>query len=187
MNFKEKFNVGNNFILSPNGVISRKRYFLYAILLEIIYRKFNSIGSILGKEVYSLFYIVCFLTIPIIILKLFNYKKRAFSFLNNNFLAYIYSITYIILGACVQLYSYFFDIYTKKSLYEITLDDAFKQYANINIPSYIGSNNSQIIFCILCGIGFIMFIALISIPSKLTQLNITKNSKIEESFSKQVD
>ena len=90
MNFKEKFNIGNDFIFSPNGVISRKKYFLYAVVLDITFRVICSISGVSGKEISPIFYAFMILLLPIAILKFFNYKKRAFSFLGDNFLAILY-------------------------------------------------------------------------------------------------
>ena len=181
MNFKEQFKEGNNFILSPNGVISRTRYFLYALLLDILYRVFNTVGSVLGKEVSWIFYIVGLLIIPFIILKLFNYKKRAFSFLNHNVLSYLYSIIYIILGVLTQGYVYLLKLSNQKAVYELTRDPVFQQYANINVPSFVGNSFVNIIFYILCAVGFIMFLSLIFIPSRKKDNNevIEKNETAE--------
>jgi ABC-type multidrug transport system fused ATPase/permease subunit len=169
MDFKENFNKGNNYILSPNGVISRTRYFLYAILLDVLYRVFNAIGGVLGKEVSWFFYIIGLITIPIIVLKFFNYKKRAFSFLNNNTYSYLYAVIYIILGILTQGYLYLLKLANQKAIYELTHDSVFQHYANINVPSFIGAEWCQIVFYILCGLGFIMFLALIFIPSRNTE------------------
>lgn len=166
MNFKEKYNEGNSFILSPNGVISRTRYLLYALLLDILYRVFNSIGGVLGKEISWLFYIVGLIIIPILILKLFNYKKRAYSFLNNHSLSYLYSVVYMLLGVLTQGYVYLLKLSNQKAIYELTQDSTFQHYANINVPSFIGVEGCNILFYILCGLGFIMFLTLLFIPSK---------------------
>jgi hypothetical protein len=166
MDIKEKYLEGKNFILSPRGKISRVRYFVYALILDILYRLLLSCGTVLGKEVSPILFILGFIAIPIIILKMFNYKKRAYSFLNNNILAYLYSIFYIFIGGFMQEYLYLLELSNKKGIYELTNDPVFQQYANIYIPNFINSNACSIIFYTLCGIGFIMYLLLLFYPTQ---------------------
>lgn len=92
---------------------------------------------------------------------MFNYKKRFYSFLNNNILAYLYSIFYIFIGGFMQEYLYLLELSNKKGLYELTKDPLFQQYANAYVPNFIGSNACYVVFNILCGIGFIMYLFLV--------------------------
>lgn len=185
MNIKEKYLGGNNFILSPRGKISRVRYFIYALILEILYRLLLSCGTVLGKDVSPILFILGFIAIPIIILKMFNYKKRAYSFLNNNILAYLYSIIYIFIGGLMQEYLYLLELSNKKVLYELTNDPVFQQYANVYVPNFISSNACSIVFYTLCGIGFIMYLLLIFYPAQSYVDNEYINKKICKNIKKQ--
>ena len=173
MNLKNKYLTGNNFILSPRGKISRIRYFVYTIILDILYKLFLSSGTILGRELHSCYFIFGSITILIIILKMFNYKKRAFCFLNNNIIAYLYSIFYLIIGGFIQEYLYLLKISLNKGLFELTQDPIFQKYANSYIPDFIGSNGGQTIFYIACGIGFVMYLFLLFYPKQTPKENKT--------------
>lgn len=174
MSFKQKYLDGNNFIFSPRGKISRTRYFAYAFLLEVLYRILLSSGMTLGREVSPLLFILGFLAIPVIVLKMFNYKKRAYSFLNNNFLSYLYSVLYLFIGGAIVEYSHLLKLSANKALYELTQDSVFQQYANINIPAFIESDISQYIFYFLCVLNFAMFVILVQVPSRDSKFEFQK-------------
>lgn len=170
MSLKEKYLQGNNFILSPRGKISRARYVLYAFVLEFIYRLILFIGNPLGMELSPIFLVLVFFAIPVIILKMFNYKKRAYSFLNNDFFAYLYTIIYLLIGGIITEYTYLLKLSANKTLYELTNNSNFQQYANVYIPDFINSNICNTLFYILCGIGLLMFLVLIFYPEKKSKL-----------------
>ena len=182
MNFKEKFNIGNDFIFSPNGVISRKKYFLYAVVLDITFRVICSISGVSGKEISPIFYAFMILLLPIAILKFFNYKKRAFGFLNNNVKANIFAGVYMSIGFIVALYTTLLRLMTNKMLNEYAPsfkqhDGVFDHLVNINIPDFIGSHSCNVAFFILCGLGLLMFLLLIFYPSKTTSVEVLTAKK----------
>ena len=183
MDFKQKYLEGNNFIFSPRGKISRTRYFIYAFLLEILYRLLLASGMALSKEVSPILFVLSFLIIPIIILKMFNYKKRACSFLNNDFFAYLYTIIYMLIGGIIAEYTHLLKLSSNKALYELTNNSNFQQYANVYIPDFINSNICSILFYILCGIGMLMFSLLIFYPEKKSD-QINDNVKNIKNHSK---
>lgn len=197
MNFKEKFNIGNDFIFSPKGAISRKKYFLYAIILDITYRLIYSISEIVSKEISPIFYAFMVLLLPIAVLKFFNYKKRAFDFLNNNLKAVIFTTVYMFIGFIIALYSTLLKLALHEALNEITIDfNHNNTFANfIHIPDYIGSDICNMIFFTFCGLGLIMFLLLLFYPSRTIQqktlivkeINDTKiKINIPENFKKKI-
>lgn len=178
MNFKEKFNIGNDFIFSPNGVISRKKYFLYAVVLDITFRVICSISGVSGKEISPIFYAFMILLLPIAILKFFNYKKRAFSFLGDNFLAILYSFFYMIIGCFTQVYLHFLQLLNKANLYDLTHNPTFQQYANMNISPFFGSLGGNILFYTSCVLGLVMLVFLLATPTKTFEENNKITNKI---------
>lgn len=170
MSFYNSFKKGNHFIFSPNGKITRIRFLIYALILDLIYKLIFLLSSYNGIEYSSIFSITGILCIPIIILKIFNYKKRIFSFINNTKYAYFYSILYTLIGGIIQEYSFYIQISNKKAIFEFTQDPLFQQYSNIVIPDFIGLDFTNGLFYIFIVLTFSMFITMISIP------NIDKDS-----------
>lgn len=180
MSLKEKYLQGNNFILSPRGKISRVRYILYAFVFEFIYRLIMFIGNPFVMDISPIFLVVGFFLITVIILKLFNYKKRAYSFLNNNFFAYLYSILYLCIGCFVQSYVFFLQLANKKNMYELTHNSLFEQYATLNIPDFVTSSFCHIIFYLTCALGIVMFLFLLFKPA-VNKTTINTN-EVKENF-----
>lgn len=171
MNIKQYTN-----IFSPKGKITRTRYVLYAFLLDLLYKFFSALGVYFREQKLLCTLVVLFLVF-VVILKLFNYKKRAYSFLNNNILAYLYSFLYLAFGGFIQEYNYLLDISNKKLMYELTQNPIFQQYMNMYVPPFITSKICFILFNIVCGLGLIMFLFLLFCPTTTKELKIISKLK----------
>lgn len=172
MSFKDSYNKGNRFIFSPIGEISRGIYFLYALTLDLFYRLFLALGQIVSdKEASEILYLIGSFIIVIIVLKFFNYKKRFQNILKNTKISYLLSLVYMLIGAYLHEYLYLLKLQNKAVLYELTASTPeyhgiIKNFSNVYLSSFIGSQTADIIFNILTTIGIIIFLTLIFVPEK---------------------
>lgn len=170
MSFKEKYEQGNEFILSPNGKIGRLRYAVYALLLDLGYRFSFAFGVVLAKEVSMIFALLCVLSLFLVVLKYFNYTKRATAVFDNQKYGYIFAGGYMLAGVYASYYLYMMKLLTKASLGIPTM----------NIPSYIGNNFGQVTFYMISTLGIVMFFVLLFYPNKKIEETPAEPENTEE-------